>query len=609
VWYERSCQLGRTMPAAVSRRLSADSDDEEEADLRIGILAGDCADTSLRFCEFAMVRAQSCVKFALAVCACWFLIAAMTGLTGPQTMLLDWWKPSYQITPSSQPQPFVHSAHTGPVYVIPNKGASKGAASPGHIQVEATRDSVAASPPAVVPTELSLSALVQVATALGVTSTSVNAALDSAAPRAELSKMVAAAAADAQRIGKHGPRTGVADNDLRHSESAKVAFPQPTAEPAPTTMLHGAQALPAPVSSISAPLTAVQRTETTQDQHPISLSARTKTPAERRAEVAAVAARHWGIRPPPPPVARSPPPGPRMMLTQDGQSDIDEDLQVDATGCPRPTVSAEDLQRGPDLRKLAVRLGLPHTIIDRSRKVRMDLGGRGQVIADIMCNPDDVTTERLVRDEVRKDHYNLFGLSPQDMAGEALDIGSHGGTIAVMLAKLHPRIRRIHAFEPSPVNYFYLVWNIHLNGVADRVVPRHLGLSATNGRRSFRVSTLDSTGNRMSTNIGGTDNGAVWDERPAQMVHVHVMQLGAFLSACGVKSVPFVKLDCEGCEYEIVPPNTNFFVRGASHVAGELHKIPSAQPEFALARAQTHRIMCEERRKFWHRMDAFFGCS
>jgi hypothetical protein len=39
---------------------------------------------------------------------------------------------------------------------------------------------------------------------------------------------------------------------------------------------------------------------------------------------------------------------------------------------------------------------------------------------------------------------------------------------------------------------------------------------------------------------------------------------------CNINDVSFVKLDCEGCEYELVPKHSHFFDQ-AFHLVGEVH--------------------------------------
>ena len=72
--------------------------------------------------------------------------------------------------------------------------------------------------------------------------------------------------------------------------------------------------------------------------------------------------------------------------------------------------------------------------------------------------------------------------------------------------------------------------------------------------------------------------------------------------------VKVLKMDCEGCEYEIVPPNELFFTQRVRHVSGELHQTGSGQ-EVERARRTTRKIMCQDRPRLVGRgKDAFYGC-
>ena len=248
-----------------------------------------------------------------------------------------------------------------------------------------------------------------------------------------------------------------------------------------------------------------------------------------------------------------------------------------------------------NLDALAAKLNLPNETA-LARSADMDLGGRSDLRINLMYNPNDVTTANVVGAEVRHDAYGLLRLE-RFTGGDLLDIGSHGGAVAILLAKTQPHVR-VHAFEPSPLNYFYLVWNIHRNGVAKRVIPRNIGLSGQGGTRSFLVSSQDTTGNRMSTNVNGTWNADLWgDAAFKRTVTIQTVRLDEFLDACGLQraTIPFMKLDCEGCEYEIVPPNSKFFLHQVRHIAGELHTTGGGT-SIEQAQKLTKQVLCVGRK-------------
>ena len=260
--------------------------------------------------------------------------------------------------------------------------------------------------------------------------------------------------------------------------------------------------------------------------------------------------------------------------------------------CMQGATAVPARNRTLDLQRLAARLSLPADLVRRSIPYTMDLGGHGIARIVLMAHPEDIVTRAVVGREVKEDRYRL--LEHNGIEGDVLDIGAHGGAVAILLALLHPRAR-IHAFEPSSVNFFYLVWNLYLNGVAGRVIPRHLGLSADGGRREFLLSTRDSTGSRLRTWMRTTEKATRTHVMRAKSVRVDTIRLDDFLRRCVANngSVALVKLDCEGCEYEVVPQNAEFFVN-VGRIVGEMHA-HAGGGQIQSNAAYTREILCESR--------------
>ena len=132
--------------------------------------------------------------------------------------------------------------------------------------------------------------------------------------------------------------------------------------------------------------------------------------------------------------------------------------------------------------------------------------------------------------------YGLASLPP--LSGDALDLGGHVGTTAIALALLQPQLV-VHTFEPMPMSFFFLSWNIAANGLEGRIVPRRLALtSREHVTLKLRYSADDTTSSR--TVAAGRTAGNTADE----VSSVPGITLASFLEACAITTVSFVKLEC-----------------------------------------------------------------
>ena len=113
-----------------------------------------------------------------------------------------------------------------------------------------------------------------------------------------------------------------------------------------------------------------------------------------------------------------------------------------------------------------------------------------------------------------------------------VDIGAHVGSFTLWVAERYPRCRAV-CFEPDPDAFSYLVRNV--GGVAtltERAVGAH-GATATL-HRPIAAGAISS--------LHGTS--------PGDAVAADVVALEDVLGTLG--DVSLLKLDCEGCEYDLI---------------------------------------------------------
>lgn len=149
----------------------------------------------------------------------------------------------------------------------------------------------------------------------------------------------------------------------------------------------------------------------------------------------------------------------------------------------------------------------------------------------------------------------------------AFDVGAHVGTFACHLAEVLPSAS-ITCFEPSAGTVAYLQKNIDQNGLSDRIKVVEAALAGETGFALFE----DHGG--ASVHNGLVDNHPV-DDPHAATAGVKVPTLSfddAIAQADG--PVTFVKLDCEGGEYQLAYKSKPESWADVQRVVLEYHDVP-----------------------------------
>jgi len=186
----------------------------------------------------------------------------------------------------------------------------------------------------------------------------------------------------------------------------------------------------------------------------------------------------------------------------------------------------------------------------------------------------DDTLGRL-KGEMIRDRYHVLEVSRQ--VGVIVDVGSNVGDFSISAALAHPHMQII-AIEPSPHTYFYLLLNLHLNRVpllveSDLGRPSKAGVFAINAAltrdgRDVQIRWSDKVSQNAAVDaqedlIRGWSQASVPSLQPVQ-----------FFSSHGIESIELFKIDCEGCEFEVIPVMRKWFRdrNKVKHIAGEIHQ-------------------------------------
>lgn len=128
-----------------------------------------------------------------------------------------------------------------------------------------------------------------------------------------------------------------------------------------------------------------------------------------------------------------------------------------------------------------------------------------------------------------------FEIKKGDMV---MDIGTHVGIFSLFAAKT---AEKVYSFEPMPENFTMLSENIRLNG-AKNVVAVSQAVASSAGEKELFIDATNQGGHSLYTHLGTKDS----------LVTVTTLSLEDVFLRYGIEKVNFLKIDCEGAEYDIL---------------------------------------------------------
>jgi FkbM family methyltransferase len=153
--------------------------------------------------------------------------------------------------------------------------------------------------------------------------------------------------------------------------------------------------------------------------------------------------------------------------------------------------------------------------------------------------------------------YERVGV-PLEADWTVIDIGAALGDFSVFAGQACPQ-GRVLAFEPFPPSFELLKHNLALNGL-NNVEPRPVAVAAR-----AQTQTLAVTGAAVQhRTVGQAETGT-------QTVTVEGTTLGHILDSLPDGGCDFLKLDCEGAEYDILMATTPEHLARIAHICLEVH--------------------------------------
>jgi FkbM family methyltransferase len=119
-----------------------------------------------------------------------------------------------------------------------------------------------------------------------------------------------------------------------------------------------------------------------------------------------------------------------------------------------------------------------------------------------------------------------------------VDIGAHIGTFTITSARSASE-GIVYAIEPAEANYELLLRNIELNRLKN-VVPTKMAVAKDTGKREIFAQEDATTGHSF------------YYRSNRNPVVVDTTSLVDFIDRMSIEKIDFLKMDCEGAEYEIL---------------------------------------------------------
>jgi FkbM family methyltransferase len=157
---------------------------------------------------------------------------------------------------------------------------------------------------------------------------------------------------------------------------------------------------------------------------------------------------------------------------------------------------------------------------------------------------------------------NVFGM-PFDwrQCRTIIDIGSRLGSFALYAAAKSPQAH-VYAYEPDPQNAALIQKSLQLSSMEDRVTLREQAVAGTSGSMDF-YSSEECSGWSSLYPLASA----------ARRITVPVVTLSQLLDEHSIGICDFIKIDCEGAEYDMLYRCPREVLKRLRFIALEYHRI------------------------------------
>jgi len=149
------------------------------------------------------------------------------------------------------------------------------------------------------------------------------------------------------------------------------------------------------------------------------------------------------------------------------------------------------------------------------------------------------------------------------------DIGANIGAFS-MLAAHYAKNGMVYSFEPEKESFGLLKENVDLNNFKN-IELINKAVSNKTGISNFYIS---------NTNAGGH---SLYSSRADKKITIPTISFEEFIEKNKIKKIDFLKMDCEGCEYDILYNCSNETFKKIKYISMETHKIEGKSKAIEMA--------------------------
>ena len=170
---------------------------------------------------------------------------------------------------------------------------------------------------------------------------------------------------------------------------------------------------------------------------------------------------------------------------------------------------------------------------------------------------------------VKKDYTKSGQYLPP--GGTVIDVGANIGCFTILAARQVGPTGRVIAIEPDEGSFHQLERNLELNRLRN-VTPLRLALGGGEGR----ITLYNGAGTLFSSIYPKVDGRRVYGQGRSQEVQMTTLE--AMMKEEHINRCEYLKMDCEGAEYDILRSMTQELAGRIHQITMEVHRVPRGDP-------------------------------